>query len=266
MVSSIGSGSGETSITASPISFTSFTGGSHDLVGQPRQPAGDAAELLDRHALAELGEADQVGERDHGLLRVVELAGAALLLRQRVAAQDLLEVEREDVLEPRAGERHQLLGDRAVAVRELVLVEARLDERARDQRARRLGVARHPLTEHARDLERVLVVEAGLPVGGAELRRLEVLLAVDALVGGRDRQAERAPAGGQEGELDAGLLGDLARRVARLGAERAGDRREHELVLGHDPAQLLDVHALLVQLVEQAAARVARGVVLEAFE
>ena len=35
------------------------------------------------------------------------------------------------------------------------------------------------------------------------------------------RQPERAPARGQEVELDAGLLGDLARRVAGLGAERA---------------------------------------------
>ena len=59
------------------------------------------------------------------------------------------------------------------------------------------------------------------------------------------------------------LLGDLARRVAGLGAQRAGDRREHELVLGHDAPQLLDAHALLVQLVEQAAPRVARAVVLE---
>ena len=103
-------------------------------------------------------------------------------------------------------------------------------------------------------------------MGGAELRRLEVLLAVHALVGGRDRQPERAPAGGQEGQLHAGLLGDLARRVAGLGAECAGDRREHELVLGDDPAQLLDVHALLVQFIEQAPARVAGGVVFEAVE
>ena len=97
-------------------------------------------------------------------------------------------------------------------------------------------------------------------------RRLEVVLAVDALVGVRDGQPERAPAGGQELELDAGLLGDLARRVARLGAERAGDRREHELVLGDDAAQLLDVHALRVQLVQQPPARGARGVVLEPFQ
>ena len=99
----------------------------------------------------------------------------------------------------------------------------------------------------------------------AELRRLQVLLAVHALVVGRDRQAERAPAGGEEGGLDAGLLRNVARRVARLGTELAGDRGEHELVLGHDPAQFLQLHALLVQLVEQAAARSARGVVLEPF-
>lgn len=136
------------------------------------------------------------------------------------------------MLEPRAGEWHELLGDRAVAVRELVLVEARLDEGARDQRARRLGVARHALTEHARDLERVLVVEAGLAVARAELGRLEVLLAVDAIVRSRDREAERAPARGQELELDARPFGDLARRVARLRAERPRHGREHELVVG----------------------------------
>ena len=63
---------------------------------------------------------------------------------------------------------------------------------------RGLGVARHALAEHARDLERVLVVEAGLAVQRAEPRRLEVLLAVDALVGVRDREA-RARAGSRSG-------------------------------------------------------------------
>ena len=69
----------------------------------------------------------------------------------------------------------------------------------RDQRARRLGVARHPLPEHARDLERVLVVEAGLavqraraasPRGPSRRRR--------ARRGPATGQPERAPAGGQE--------------------------------------------------------------------
>ena len=229
-----------------------------------REPAGDAAELLDRELLAELGEADQVGEGDDGLLGVVEPAGAALLLRQGVGTQHLLQVQGEDVLEPRTGQRHQLLGDDPVAVGELVLVQAGLQEGAGDQRAGGFGVARHPLPEHAGDFERVLVGEPGLPVRCAEPRGLEVLLAVHALVVAGRRQAERAPAGGEHLELDRSALGDLARRVAGLGAQRAGDRREHELVLGHDAAQLLHVHPLLVQLVQQPPSRVARAVVLEA--
>ena len=82
-----------------------------------------------------------------------------------------------------------------------------------DERARGLGVAGHALAEHARDLERVLVVEAGLAVQRAELGRLEVGLAVDALVGVGDRQPERAPAGGQEARARRRCCSAISRAV-----------------------------------------------------
>ena len=164
MTSTIGSGSGETSITASPISLTILTGGSSaspaSRVSRPATLPSSSTGTLSPSAVKPTRSAKAIT----ACWVSSSLPGAALLLRERVAAQDLLQVQREDVLEPRAGERHQLLGDRPVAVGELVLVEAGLDERLGDERARGLGVAGHALAEHARDLERVLVGEPGLAV------------------------------------------------------------------------------------------------------
>ena len=251
-------------MTASPISFTSLTDGS----------SASPARCESRPATLPSSSTGSCSPSSVKPTRSAKATTACWVSSSRperrcscVRASErrhLLQMQGEDVLEPRTGQRHQLLGDHAVAVGELVLVQAGLQEGARDQRAGGFGVARHSLPEHAGDFERVLVGEPGLPVRGAEPRGLEVLLAVHALVVAGRRQAERAPAGGEHVQLDRSALGDLARRVAGLGAQRAGDRREHELVLGHDAAQLLHVHPLLVQLVQQPPSRVARAVVLEA--
>ena len=135
-----------------------------------------------------------------------------------------------------------------------------------EQHAQRLRVARHPAAEHARDLERLLEREAHLGERGRVLGGLEVLVGVDARVGVRHREAERLAELGQVLDVEARLLGDLALRVVRAAGQEALDRQQHEPVLLHRLAQLVDARALVVEVVEQLAAGVALPLVLEPLE
>ena len=170
------------------------------------------------------------------------------------------------MLQPGPGERQQRLGRRREAVADLVLVGPSGQQRARPQDPHGIGIAGHPAPEHARGLEHPLLVEARL----AQLRRLlgggEVVLAVDPLPRRRDRQPERAARGLQELDVDAGALGDLGLRVAILGAEQALDRHQREPLLGDGPAQVLQRHPVLVQLVQQLPPGLASTVVGQVLE
>ena len=156
--------------------------------------------------------------------------------------------------------------DELEPVRELGLVGSGLEERLADEVAHRLGVARHAPAEDALRLHRVLLGQPDLAVLAAELGRLEVGLPVHALVRVGDREPERAALGLEPVEVETRLVGDVARRVARLGGEQAVDGQQREPLLGHRLAQLLDRHAIGLQLVEQRAPRVTGGVVRQALE
>ena len=186
-------GSGATSITASPISLTILAGGSTTSSASRDEPPGHAPELLAGDRLAELGEADEVGERDRAVAAGAELARRQLLGGDHLLAQHLAQVQAEDVLEPRPGKRQQRARHRLEPAGQRVLVGARLEQRLPDERAHRLGVASHPAAEHALDLQRLVVREPGLAVLLAHPRPLEVALAVDALVRPGHGEAERAP-------------------------------------------------------------------------
>jgi hypothetical protein len=147
-----------------------------------------------------------------------------------------------------------------------VLVGAALDRALADQRAHRLRVARHPAAEDALHLQRLLVRQPRAPVLEPELGRLEVRLPVHPLVRLRDGEPQRPPLVLEELELEPGLLGDLACRVARLGLQQSLDREQGEAVLRRRAAQLLDRHAVAVELVEQGAPRSQRAVVGAAVE
>ena len=124
--------------------------------------------------------------------RVPPICPVASCSAVRPPAQRLAHVHVEDVLEPRPGERQQVLRDELEPVRQLGLVGSGFEERLADEVAHRLGVPRHAPAEHALGLHRVLLGQPDLAVLAAELGRLEVGLAVHALVRVRDRQAERA--------------------------------------------------------------------------
>jgi hypothetical protein len=165
------------------------------------------------------------------------------------------------MLEPGARERHQVLGGGREPAPELVLVRAALQQRPGGERAHRVRVARHAAPEHPGRLEHPLVVEARGPELRAQPGRLEVPLPEDALVLGRPRQAERPPDRLQVLHVDAGLLRELVLRVLRLRAEQPLDRNEREPLLLHRLPELLQAHAVGVQLVQQLPARLLRTLV-----
>jgi hypothetical protein len=74
------------------------------------------------------------------------------------------------------------------------------------------------------------------------------------LVGIRHREAERAPLRLEELEVEAGLVADLACRVANVRADQPLDGQQCQPVLGDRLAELLELDAVAVQLVEQRAA------------
>jgi hypothetical protein len=67
-------------------------------------------------------------------------------------------------------------------------------------------------------------------------------------------------------ELDARFSRQLPRRVPRLAAQHQLHRHQRQPLLGHRPAQLVERHAGLVQLLEQREPCLALGVVREPIE
>ena len=159
--------------------------------------------------------------------------------------------------EPGAGEREQRLGDRLEPRRHLLLVGGAGERRLADERGDGVDVAGHAAAEHSLRLERLVVGQAGLAVIVAHPRGPEVLVAVDALVGSRHREPERPSLGLEELEVEPALLGDLARRVARLGRQQALHGQQREPLLRDRAAQLLERHAVGVQPLEQRDPRLA---------
>ena len=93
---------------------------------------------------------------------------------------------------------------------------------------------------------------------------LDVLVVEDHGVIAGHGHAGRAQVGDGELARRAGPLGELFERVLRRpAAEDALDRHQHEAVLGHGAAQLLERHAAVVELVEERATGVAVAVVLD---
>ena len=144
------------------------------------------------------------------------------------------------MVEQAAGERQQLVRRALEPAREVELGVAGLEEGLGEQHAQRLGVADHAAPEHARDLERVLAREAGVRERRGVLGGAEVGLAEHLVVGVGDREAERPAVLGEPLELEPRLLGDLALAVGLVAGEQALDRQQHEPVLLHRRAQLLD--------------------------
>ena len=248
-------------MTASPISLTIFTGGaitsSASRESRPATLPSSSTGIVSPSSVKPTRSAKATAQsRPESSRPLASCSRGDHLLPQRLA-----QVQREHVLEPRAGERQQHRRHRLQTGGELVLVDTALEHRLADQRRDRLDVAGHAAAEHALGLHRLLVGEPGLAVLVAHARRLEVALAVDALVGPRHRQAQHAPLVLEEVQVEAALLGDLARRVMRLRGQQPVDRQQREPLLGDRAAKLLDRHAVGVQLVEQRAARLARAAV-----
>ena len=97
-----GAGSGETSITASPIVFTSRTGGSTSSPASRDEAVGDAAELLGRDLLAQAREADEVREGDDDLARAAQRPLGPLGGADGLGAHHVLQVQPQHVLDHRA--------------------------------------------------------------------------------------------------------------------------------------------------------------------
>ena len=92
-----------------------------------------------------------------------------------------------------------------------------------------------------------------------DLGRLDVGVAADDGVEVGDRQPVRAAQRHEELRADADALADLARGEARLGAHRALGPDEQQAPVAAGGAQVLERHALGLELLEQLQARLARG-------
>ena len=128
MVSSSGAGSGATSIAASPIVFTSRTGGRTASSTCPRSRH-HSSELLGRDLLAEAREAHDVDEADHHLLGARQPAALQLGLADDCLADRLAQAQVEHLREGGAGERAELPQRLGVAEPEVALGVARAEQR-----------------------------------------------------------------------------------------------------------------------------------------
>src|SRR6185295_14000129 len=105
---------------------------------------------------------------------------------------------------------------------------------------------------HARGLDQPLEREAAVDEHLERTRAGEVELAELARVSRREREPARAPDRLERVEVDAGLLGDLLRRVQRGAAQRALCRQERQPALLDRRAELLDLAAVGVQRLQQS--------------
>jgi hypothetical protein len=189
------------------------------LTSRTGELAHHAAQLLGRQPLVELREVHQVGERDRHLLRPRKLPRAERGLVDDGVAQLLQQVEPVDVLELLDHQRHQCTRGLGRAQPEVALGVAGPDQRPADHLARCVGHARHGLADHHGGLVDGLLGNARVEQPLERLQRFEVGLSQDALVRGGAREPQGLALTAQELEREAGLLGEVARRVIGPAAE-----------------------------------------------
>ena len=154
------------------------------------EATGDQAQLFGLDLLAELGEADQVGEADRDVGRRPRLPRGDVGGADHVAADLLEHVGAEGVGEGRLEDRQHVLGGGGEAQRQVALGVARLHQRADDQLAVGLGDPRRRHADRPRHLQHPLLGQAGVEEGLDPPRRLEVGLGQRALVGVRIGDAD----------------------------------------------------------------------------
>jgi hypothetical protein len=179
----------------------------------------------------------------------------------------LAQVHGQDVLEDRAQQRDGRARRLRVAQPDIAFGGAGPDERPpRDptQGVRDLG---HRVSDDAARLHLRVLGEARLLEAARALDRPDVVLGVHALVRVGDRQAEHSPQASDPLGIDSGPLGHFARRVAgALAGEDARDGEQREAVLGHRLPELVETHAVGVEVVEQRDTRAAGLGVVEPLE
>ena len=158
-----------------------------------------------------------------------------------------------------AEQRRHGLGGRRIALRQLPLVHAGLREHLPDKIAVGIRQVGHRDPDDPRGVEHAIlgqprVQEELRPLGGLQIR-----LAVDALLVGRNRRPERPHEPDQEVVLEAGAGCDLLHGVA-LGPllEDALNREQDQAVLLDRALQLLERDTVLRQVLEQREPRLAR--------
>jgi hypothetical protein len=235
-------------MAASPIVLISRTGHVGTSAASTARRR-HAAELLGGDLAAQRGEADQIGEAHDDVLGPREPARAELVAADHAAAGDLPQVgvqRREEHRSDRGAERLGHLGE---AQRDVVLGVPTAEERGGERAADRGGEPRHALGEHPVELRDRLLRQSGVQKQRQRLVRGDVLLAEDAIVGPGFGESQRASVRDHLVDVEAGALGDLARRVA--GAQGSLQRQQHEPVLGDRRLELLEADAVGRQTLEQ---------------
>ena len=225
------------------------------------EPSSSGCDLL-----PEPGELDQVGEADG------DVGGAADLPRGEVGgadhvAADLLErVGAQGVDDGRLDQRHQVLGGAGEAEREVPLGVSRLHHRPHRQLPVGGGDPRGAGPDRPRHLDDPVLGQAGVEEVAHAIGRVELGLGQGLAVGIRVGDADRRRRPLEEVEVDAGELGDFARRVAgAVTGQRALDREQRQARRRDRLAELLQRDAFGAQPLEQLEPR-RPGVALDAVE
>ena len=226
--------------------------------GELGQPRPESAQLPQLHPLAEPREPDDVREADVHVGRVARRSGGQLLLCQDLIADEVAQVQPQDVLQQRRQAREELAGGFGVAAGKLVLGDAALDERTRGHRPDHLGSLRQAAPQHARDLEQSLVRDARGAQLGDDLRRLQVLVAVGLLLHVWQGEARRLARREQVLDRDANLLRNLEAGVLGLPRQLPVEQEEHEAVLADGPLHLLERDAPRSQFAQELQPGLAR--------
>ena len=161
--------------------------------------------------------------------------------------------------ERRLEDRQHVLGGSGEAQGEVALGVARLHQGADDQLAVSLGDPRRRHADRPRNLDDTLLGQAGVAERLDSPRLLQLGLGQRALVGVRIGDAERCRGSLQQVQVDAGELGDLARRVARaVAGQGALHRQQGEAPPVDRLAQLLERDAFAGEALEQLPPCLAR--------
>lgn len=102
-----------------------------------------------------------------------------------------------------------------------------------------------------------LLRDAGVEKPLQRLERVQVGVAEQLLVGVRARQPERLALPDEEIDRQVDLLGEVARGVLRLAAQGELDREEGQVAALDGALQLVQLDALVVQLLQQLEPRLA---------